>query len=509
MYAFVTLRVPAETPIIMLSDTSKRGYTMIRRCTGALTARLNGMLTTELFSFGELAKMFGTLLLDQFFICFISVLSTAMVASTGEAAMAAASMVGTINALVTLVFLSVATGGAIVIARAKGSGDLHEMRCAIGETVGLSFALGLGVAALLFTLSPLLVDWLYPNVEPLLRSYSIEYMRLMCISFIPFSVFNAIFNAYRAIGDTRSSLALTVIINGLHLVFCLLFINVLKMGITGAGLSYIVVRVVGMAAALYWLLFFHNPCGVRVGHFFRFSRRVSREIVHLGVPIAMESALMQGGMLLVQIYLARLSTMEIAAHAVSNSILNLYYIPGQTLVTLASTVCGQCIGESQPLIMLDDRRKRVDNIIGVVVKQNDVAVFNLVGTALDDVLRSSIFPVQRVDAPLHGLIAFRPGHLDHPVVVVPIRRPEKRGTNPCQFFHFVRHHAQFFPDTFFPQLAHLGMGIGVVADLVTPGENLLHHVRIFVHPASYQKEGRFHPILIQNIQNRDCLIRAP
>lgn len=321
---------------------------MLRRFTGALSARLNGMLTTELFSFRELAKMFGTLLLDQFFICFIGVLSTAMVASTGEAAMAAASMVGTVNALVSLVFLSVATGGAIVIARAKGSGSLHEMRCAIGETVGLCFGLGTGVAAVLFLLSPILVDGLYPHVEPLLREYSIEYMRLMCVSFVPFSVFNAIFNAYRAIGDARSSLALTVIINGLHLVFCLLFINVLKLGITGAGLSYIVVRVIGMAAALYWLLSFHNPCGVRVKHFFRFSSHVSQEIIHLGVPIAMESALMQGGMLLVQIYLARLSTMEIAAHAVSNSILNLYYIPGQTLVTLAGTVCGQCIGAAQP-----------------------------------------------------------------------------------------------------------------------------------------------------------------
>ena len=321
---------------------------MLQRFTSALTARLNGMLTTELFSFRELAKMFGTLLLDQFFICFIGVLSTAMVAGTGEAAMAAASMVGTVNALVTLVFMSVATCGAIVIARAKGSGSLHEMRCAIGETVGLCFVLGTGMAALLFVLSPTLVGWLYPHVEPLLRDYSIEYMRLMCVSFVPFSVFNAIFNAYRAIGDTRSSLALTVIINGLHLVFCLIFINGLKMGITGAGLSYIVVRTIGMAAALYWLLSFHNPCGVRIKHFFHFSRRVSREIVHLGVPIAMESALMQGGMLLVQIYLARLSTMEIAAHAVSNSILNLYYIPGQTVVTLASTVCGQCIGAAQP-----------------------------------------------------------------------------------------------------------------------------------------------------------------
>ena len=210
---------------------------MLRRFTGALSARLNGMLTTELFSFRELAKMFGTLLLDQFFICFIGVLSTAMVASTGEAAMAAASMVGTVNALVSLVFLSVATGGAIVIARAKGSGSLHEMRCAIGETVGLCFGLGTGVAAVLFLLSPVLVDGLYPHVEPLLREYSIEYMRLMCVSFVPFSVFNAIFNAYRTIGDARSSLALTVIINGLHLVFCLLFINVLKLGITGAGLK--------------------------------------------------------------------------------------------------------------------------------------------------------------------------------------------------------------------------------------------------------------------------------
>lgn len=109
-------------------------------------------------------------------------------------------MVGTVNALVSLVFLSVATGGAIVIARAKGSGSLHEMRCAIGETVGLCFGLGTGVAAVLFLLSPILVDGLYPHVEPLLREYSIEYMRLMCVSFVPFSVFNAIFNAYRALG---------------------------------------------------------------------------------------------------------------------------------------------------------------------------------------------------------------------------------------------------------------------------------------------------------------------
>ena len=66
--------------------------------------RLNRMLTTDLFSYQELRGMFFTLFLDQFFIRFIGVLSTAMVASTGEAAMAAVSMVGTVNGLVSLTF---------------------------------------------------------------------------------------------------------------------------------------------------------------------------------------------------------------------------------------------------------------------------------------------------------------------------------------------------------------------------------------------------------------------
>ena len=323
--------------------------------------RLNRMLTTDLFSYQELRGMFFTLFLDQFFIRFIGVLSTAMVASTGEAAMAAVSMVGTVNGLVSLTFYSLATGGAIVIARAKGSGDAHRVRCAIGETTGVCAALALVLSTLLFAFAPLLVGVLYPHVEPLLYDYSVHYMRLMSISFVPYSIFNAIFNSFRSLGDTKSSLFLTIVINGLHLVFCLLFINVLKMGVTGAGLSYITVRVIGMAVALLWILKVNNHYGVHVRHFFRFSKKVSKQIISLGTPIAMESVLLQGGMLLVQIYLAKLTTMEIAAYAVANSLITVYYIPGDTLVTLSGTVCGQCIGANR----FDDARRYCRNFIRI------------------------------------------------------------------------------------------------------------------------------------------------
>lgn len=305
---------------------------------------LEDSFTSVQFAYPELKGMFLTLVMDQFFIVFINVLSSAMVSSTGEAAIAAVNMVGSINAMVVLIFTAVAIGGSIVIARAKGSGDAHGIRHAIGGTVALCGATSLVLSTLLCAFSSPLVHLLYPSAEPLLIDYSIHYMRLMSISFIPYALFNAVFNAFRSLGDTRSSLLLTIVINGVHLVCSFLFINVMQLGVTGAGLSYITARVIGMVLALIWLLAVHNQYHVQIRHLFHFSKRITHEIIRLGVPIASESALFQGGMLLVQIYLAKLTTSDLAAHGVANSVLSLYYSTGNALTALGSTVCGQCFG---------------------------------------------------------------------------------------------------------------------------------------------------------------------
>ncbi len=306
--------------------------------------RIQEKLTSEQFTFRELKNMYLSLILDTFFIFFIGMVSTALVSSVGEAAIAAVSMVSTINGMVSLVFSSMASGGAIVVARAKGRGDRLDIRRAIGEVTGLCFAVSLVLSTLLFVFSGPLVNLLYPHVEPLLVTYAVDYMRMMAISFVPFAVFNAIFNILRNLGNTRQSLILTIVINVIHLLLSVLFINVLHMGVAGSGLSYILARVVGMAVALLMVLVFYNEYGVRISHFFHFKASTTREIVSLGMPLAAESLLLQGGMLLVQVYLARLTTVDLAAHAVAGSILNIYTVTGTALVSLTSTVCGRCYG---------------------------------------------------------------------------------------------------------------------------------------------------------------------
>lgn len=313
----------------------------------AARSRLESALNSEQFTYSQLKSMYLTLVLDQFFIIFINVLSTAMVSSTGEAAIAATNMVGSINGMVSLLFTAVAIGGSIVIARAKGRGNAHGVRCAIGETIALCGLLSVILSSVLFAFSHPLVHSLYPHAEPLLIEYSIHYMRLIAISFLPYSVFNAIFNAFRSLGDTKSSLMLTIVINGVHFVCSFLFINIFHLGVTGAGLSYITARVIGMALALVWLMKIHNEYHVGVRHLFHFSRTISKEISRLAIPIASESALFQGGMLLVQVFLARLTTTDLAAHGVATSVLNLYLCTGNALTALTSTVCGQCIGAAR------------------------------------------------------------------------------------------------------------------------------------------------------------------
>ena len=322
---------------------------------------LESLLSTDLFSYPELKKMFLTLLLDQFFIFFIGVLSTMLVSRIGEAAMAAVSLVGTVNGMVSLMFTSLATGGAIAVSRAKGRGDVAEIRQAIGEVTGVCFVVALILGAALYLGSDSIVRLLYPNVEPLVTEYAVNYMRMMCISFLPFSVFNAVFNIFRNLGDTRSSLLLTVVINVSHLLLSLLFINVLNMGVEGSGLSYIVARLIGMILALVWLLGVHNTYHVRLSHFLHFSKEATKDIFSLGMPLAVESMLLQGGMLIVNIYLARLSTMEMAAHARANVLMSLYNTTLGALTSLTSTVCGQCFGAKR----YDLTRTYANNLIRV------------------------------------------------------------------------------------------------------------------------------------------------
>ncbi len=313
-----------------------------------ITPWLERLFTTEQFTYVQLRRMFFPLLLDQLFIFAIGILTMAMVASSGPAAGAAVGLAMAINQVVSLFFTTLCTGGAILVAQTYGRGDLSQVRKAAGQTLLITTCVALACAALLVTVSPGILALAYPRADVSVRDDAALYLRLVGLSYPAFAIFNAVFFTYRSIGDTKSSLLLTVFINLTHLLVSLLLINGLGLGVTGSGLSYIIARVLGAVLALVWMFRIHNRIALRPRQVAHFSGDLSRRVVTLSSPIMMEQLLIQAGLLLTQRFVTALSTDSISANVVANSAFNLFNAVAFSLTNLTMTVCGQCVGARRP-----------------------------------------------------------------------------------------------------------------------------------------------------------------
>ena len=305
-------------------------------------------LTTQQFTFAQLWRMFVPLVFDQLFIYLINILSVSMVSSSGEAAVAAVSMVGSLGMIISAVFAGLSTGGSILVAQARGAQDDERVRQCIGQTILLAGAAAVAATAAFAGFAGPMVRALYPMAEPLLIEYASQYLFLISLSYIPYALYNAIFSIYRGLGDSKSSLALTIVINSTHLVCSFVCINGLQLGVTGSGLSYIIARVVGAGMAVLWLFHMRNPVGMRFGYLLRVSHAIQRGIFRVGLPMSLEQILFQAGAVVAQLYIATLSTATIAANGIAASAYNLYYATAFALTTLTTTVCGQCFGAHLP-----------------------------------------------------------------------------------------------------------------------------------------------------------------
>ena len=304
-----------------------------------------------LFDGRALRRLLVPLMLEQLLNSFMGMMDTMMVSRVGSAAISAVSLVDSINVLFIQIFAALATGGTILCSQYLGSGD--RKRCSrAAEQVALSTAvISIGIMAVcLVTRGPLL-RLVFGSVEPAVMQNSETYFWVTALSYPFIALFQVGSAFYRAGGNSRFPMAVSVISNIMNIVGNAIFIFGFQWGVFGAALSTTLSRIFCMAVIFLCLRrpFFpgtHEPQPIILKNYgkVRPDFEMIVRILAVGVPSGIENGMFQFGKLAIQSSVSTLGTTAIAAQAMTVIFENLNGVGGIGIGIGLMTIVGQCIG---------------------------------------------------------------------------------------------------------------------------------------------------------------------
>lgn len=297
-----------------------------------------------MFSNRDLRKLLIPLIIEQILMSLMGTADTMMVSNVGKAALSAVSLVDSINVLVMYLLSAMATGGAILCSQYIGHKEAGR-----ANQAGRQLMMAVTVVSLVFTVvfifvrEPLL-RLIYGTVDEEVMSNSLLYFTITVLSYPFVALNNGSAALFRAAGNSRLPMRISVVSNIMNIIGNALLIFVFHMGVAGAAIATAVSR---MFAAVAILIYQHKPGQVITFDAYRSLRPdwgIIRRILYIGIPTGIENCTFQLGKLLVQSTVSTLGTDAMAVQAIVSQIELFTSMPGMAIGIGLVTVVGQCVG---------------------------------------------------------------------------------------------------------------------------------------------------------------------
>ena len=297
-----------------------------------------------MFSRQDLKKLLIPLMFEQLLTSFMGMADTMMVSRVGSAAISAVSLVDSINVLMIQLLSAMATGGTILCSQYIGKNDLKRANQAARQVVLTVLMISIPIGLLCFLFREPLLALIFGSVDPEVMKDGVAYFYFTSLSFPFIALFETGAAFYRAGGNSRFPMTLSVICNGLNIAGNAVFIFAFQMGTAGAALSTLLSRIISGVVIFYFL---RKPAQqIVIDHYLdiRPDFQMIRRVLSLGVPSGVENSMFQFGKLVIQSSVSLLTTTQIAANAMVVVFENLNGIGGIGIGIGLMTVVGQCVG---------------------------------------------------------------------------------------------------------------------------------------------------------------------
>ena len=284
------------------------------------------------------------IVVEQLLNSFMGMADTMMVSNVGSEAISAVSLVDSINNLVIQMFAAMASGAAIICSQYIGHRDREGSNRAARQVLLTVLVISLSMTLLGLLLRKPLLRLIFGQIDPGVMDKAMSYFLVTILSYPFLALFNAGAAFFRAGGNSRFPMIVSVISNLLNIGGNAILIFGLDMGVTGAALSTLFSRIFCAVVVLASLRRDGQPIVVRDYFRIRPDMPLIVKILAIGIPSGIENGMFQFGKLAIQSTVSAMGTTAIAAQAMANILEMVNGIFGVGVGIGLMTMVGQALG---------------------------------------------------------------------------------------------------------------------------------------------------------------------
>ena len=300
-----------------------------------------------MFTNRQLVALMWPLLLEQLLAITVGLADSLMVATVGDAAISAVSLVDSISNLMIYIFSAMATGGAAVAGQYIGQRQKEDACNAGQQLIALLGAVSIFFVALLYLFRTQILTVMFGHIEPDVMAATNTYYLYVMASIPGIALYNGGAALFRTMGHSDVSLKVSLLMNSINVIGNAVLIFGFGMDVAGVAIPTLVSRTV--AAIVILSLLFNRDLMLHLSDIrgFHLNMRLMKNIFYIGVPSGVENGMFQLGRLVLFSLISTFGTASMVANAIGNTIANFNCFAGQAINLGLAAVVSQCVGAGE------------------------------------------------------------------------------------------------------------------------------------------------------------------
>lgn len=243
--------------------------------------------------------------------------------------------------LITVMLVGLAMGSTVSIGQAVGRNDKKSISENIGNTVTLFMIISLILTAILLIFVNPVVSFM--STPPEAVSGTIDYLTI-CFIGIPFiTAYNIISSIFRGMGDSKTPMYFIAVACIINIGLDYLFMGIFQMGPSGAALGTVLSQACSVFISLLIILKRKNDMALKREDF-KPKRIVMKNILNVGIPIALQDGFIQISFLIITIIANSRGLNDAAAVGIVEKIISFLFLVPSSMLSTVSALGAQNIG---------------------------------------------------------------------------------------------------------------------------------------------------------------------